>query len=278
MIETIVIDSIEGVMKLISEQEFDPDIGRWRSAFFYRGMPDADFHLTTSIRRNCKQLYKQLEPSILRNFTKYASSEDPTLSQSIWKQMMLGQQHGLPTRLLDWTRSPLIALHFANTENDLDKLDRRDAVVWRIDMRDVNRNLPDKYRAALGSEKSFIFSIDSFGSVVDTLEQYDADMKDSSFVSIEPPSIDPRIINQYAFFSIIPNGIDDIEEFLGKYTEKTVRYVIKKEIKWSVRDMLDQFNVSERIIYPGLDGLSQTLARHYFVKSDPADGTAKGGR
>lgn len=30
--------------------------------------------------------------------------------------------------------------------------------------------------------------------------------------------------------------------------------------------LLDQFNISERIIYPGLDGLSRSLARHYFVK------------
>jgi hypothetical protein len=30
--------------------------------------------------------------------------------------------------------------------------------------------------------------------------------------------------------------------------------------------MLDQLNMSERIVYPGLDGLSRWIARHYFVK------------
>lgn len=266
MIETVVIDSIEKVMELISYQEWNEDIGRMRGSFFFRGMPDARFKLTTSLRMNCKQLHKQLEPAVLRNFTKYASIEDPTLSSSIWKQMMIGQHHGLPTRLLDWTRSPLIALHFANSESNFDKLSKRDSVVWRFDMRDSNRNLPEKYKNELKKENAFVFSVDLLTSLVDSLEQYDKDMGDSSLVNIEPPSVDQRIINQYSFFSIIPSGMEDIEGYLDRYTEKTVRYIIKKEIRWDVRDMLDRFNINERIIYPGLDGLSRSLARHYFVK------------
>jgi hypothetical protein len=57
-----------------------------------------------------------------------------------------------------------------------------------------------------------------------------------------------------------------VAEFLNARTDRTVRYIIKKEIRWQVRDLLDQLNISERIVYPGLDGLSQGLARHYYVK------------
>ena len=60
--------------------------------------------------------------------------------------------------------------------------------------------------------------------------------------------------------------MDDIESFLDSYTNKTVRYVINKNIKWQVRDMLDQLNISERIVYPGLDGLTKWLSRRYYVK------------
>ena len=104
--------------------------------------------------------------------------------------------------------------------------------------------------------------------IVDSIEQYDIDMGAEAFVNIEPPSVDQRIINQYSFFSIIPAGIEDIEDFLEKHTDHTVRYIIRKEIRWAVRDMLDQFNISERILYPGLDGLSTSLARHYFVRNN----------
>ena len=266
MIETVYIDTIDGIMKMISEQKFNEDIGRLRSPYLYRGMPDAKYRLTTSLRLNCKHLHKELEPSVLRNFSKYACIEDPTISNSVWKQMMIGQHHGLPTRLLDWTYSPLIALHFANTETNFDKLEKRDCVIWRLDMQAANENLPSRYRDALRKRRSFVFSVDALTSVVDSIEQYDIDMGSEAFVNIEPPSVDQRIINQYSFFSIIPSGIEDIEDFLEKHTRHTMRYVISKGIRWDIRDMLDQFNISERIMYPGLDGLSRSLARHYFVR------------
>lgn len=266
MIKTVVIDNMEGVMRLISDQEYNSEINRVRSAFLYRGLPDVKFNLTTSIRMNCKHLYKELEPAVLRNFTKYASIEDPTLSSSVWKQMIVGQHYGLPTRLMDWTRSPLIALHFAHSETNFDKLGKRDCVVWRIDMRDVNRNLPKKYTEILKSQNSYVFSVEQLTSIADSLETYDRDMGNTALANIEPPSLDQRIIHQYSLFSVIPNDMTDIEGFLEAHTEKTVKYIIKKEIRWDVRDMLDQLNISERTIYPGLDGLSRTLARHYFVK------------
>ena len=266
MIKTVEIDSIKKVMQLIEDQKFNTEIQRMRSTYFYRGLPDAGYKLTTSLRMNCKHLYGELEPAVLRAFTKYASIEDPELKDSVWRQMIIGQHHGLPTRLMDWTRSPLTALHYASTENNFDKMDMRDSVVWRIDMSEVNENLPRKYRDVLDKNHAFVFSVESLDELVDNLASYDEDMGDSAFVCIEPPSVDQRIINQYSFFSIIPNGMKDIEGFLKKYTRNTVKYIIKKEIRWDVRDLLDQLNINERILYPGLDGLSKTLARHYFVK------------
>ena len=60
--------------------------------------------------------------------------------------------------------------------------------------------------------------------------------------------------------------MEDVETFLSEYTKSSVRFIIRKELRWQVRDLLDQLNISERIVYPGLDGLSEWLARHYYVK------------
>ena len=60
--------------------------------------------------------------------------------------------------------------------------------------------------------------------------------------------------------------MDSPEEFLNTHTENTVCYIIPKNMKWRLRDMLDQMNINERIAFPGLDGLSDWIKRHYFVK------------
>ena len=266
MIQVIEINSLEGLLPLITEQNYRPDLSRYRSWYIYRGMSDASFRLYTSLKRNCKEKTGLLEPAILKNFTKYAAREDPSIERSVWRQMILGQHHGLPTRLLDWSHSPLVALHFAVTEQDLENMEDHDCMVWRTDMTELHSILPEKYRAVLRQNKTNIFSVDMLSHVTTSLEQYDADMGDSAMAVIEPPSIDPRIINQYSFFSVIPGGMEDIEGFLDRNTENSVKYLIKKEMRWRIRDMLDQLNISERIVYPGLDGLSRWIGRHYFVR------------
>ncbi|MBQ6645819.1 MAG: hypothetical protein IJM56_03965, partial [Clostridia bacterium] len=64
------------------------------------------------------------------------------------------------------------------------------------------------------------------------------------------------------------SSITDIEAFFDAHTQETVRFVINKDIRWDIRDLLDQFNVNERIIYPGLDGLTKWITRHYFVRDE----------
>ena len=266
MIEEIVLSDIADVMLMTKDHQYQADIDRYRSSYFYRGVRDAGYDLSTSLRRNCDEAAPQLEGAILRNFTKYASIEDPTLGTSVWKQMIIGQHHGLPTRLLDWTQSSLVALSFATTEADPGMLDKRDCAVWRIDVRELNKCLPPKYRDILDAQKSFIFSVSTLNSIVDSLKQYDEDMGDRSFVCLEPPSVDQRIINQYSFFSVIPSAITNISDFLEKCPARTVKYVIDKSLRWQLRDILDQLNINERIMYPGLDGLSRWIARHYYKK------------
>ena len=261
------IDTIDGIKDLIFEQTYNAAIDRTRSSYFYRGMPDANYELSTSLSRNCKHAYAELEQPMLDNFINYVRIEDPSINESIWKAMVIGQHYGLPTRLLDWTHSTLVALHFANTEENLDKLGKRDCVVWRIDLRDLNRNLPQKYQDYLRSKNTFVFSLDSLAELAPDIKQYDTDMGNAAMVCFEPPSVDQRIVNQYSFFSAVPGGITDLEAFLDAHTENTVKYVIDKSLRWELRDILDQFNINERMIHPGTDGIAKWLARHYYVKT-----------
>ena len=266
MIKEVHVHTLEELMPLLSEQEYRPDLGRNRSPYVYRGMTNASFRMVTSLCRNCKELQRTLEPAILKNFAKYAVIEDPSVAQSVWRQMILGQHHGLPTRLLDWTQSALVALHFAVSEDDLEHMEDHDCMVWRVDIRELHALLPEPYQQVMRQYQAEVFSVDMLGAAAQSLEQYDRDLGDRGMVVLEPPSINARIVNQYSFFSVIPMDMENVEDFLKRETHNTVKYVIDRSLRWRVRDMLDQLNMSERIVYPGLDGLSRWIARHYFVK------------
>ena len=266
MIRKVYVKTLEELSKIIFEQNYNKNINRNRSSFLYRGMPDKKFKLTTSLQRNCKNKKNSLEKAILRNFTKYAANSNPVLENSVWQQLIIGQHHGLPTRLLDWTYSPLMGLHFATSGEELSQMDSHDAVLWKIDIDEINSLLPDRYIEKLKQENAYLFTANMLEFLVDNLEQYDCDMLSNSMVLLEPPSIDQRIINQYSYFSVIPKQIEDIEDFLDRATFNTEKYYIDRNLKWRVRDMLDQMNINERIAYPGLDGLSAWIKRHYYVR------------
>ncbi|MBQ4371198.1 MAG: FRG domain-containing protein [Firmicutes bacterium] len=266
MIKEVRIKTVEELMPLLAGDEYAPELKRYRSSFVYRGVSDSSFRMFTSLRRNCRELSRELEPSILKNYTKYAVLEEPGIEGSVWMQMISGQHHGLPTRLLDWTHSPLVALHFATEEEDMGTMDKHDCMVWKIDIPELHSLLPDKYQKAIDSSRSKVFSVDTLSAVTSDLSEYDEDMGSRSMVIIEPPSTEPRIVNQYSFFAIVPSGIDDIEDYLDKNTQNTVKYIIDKELRWQLRDMLDSLNMSERIVFPSLDGISRWIARHYYVR------------
>ncbi len=86
-------------------------LGRFRSDFAFRGEADGHAHLTTSLFRLGRS-HGEVETHLLRNFRKYARRE-AVPEDSLWNWLGLAKHHGLPTRLLDWTFSPYVALHFA---------------------------------------------------------------------------------------------------------------------------------------------------------------------
>lgn len=93
------ISTIDDIAIFLKRREYDPDIKGYRAPYLYRGLSNDTYRLTTTLSRNCKDKQHILEESILRNFTKYAMINDPTLAESKWRQMIMGQHHGFPTRM-----------------------------------------------------------------------------------------------------------------------------------------------------------------------------------
>jgi hypothetical protein len=215
---------------------------------------------------------RRLELALLRNFRKYAHGE-VARPDSIWDSMALGQHRGLPTRLLDWTYSPLVALHFAT---DDPATFGTEGVVWCVNFVEANKRLPPRLRKILEHEGSDTFTVemlDSFRS----LKEFDALKREPFVVFMEPPAVDRRILNQLALFSLMSSPDARLDDWLESHPKLCRKVRIPAALKWEIRDKLDQANINERVLFPGLDGLSRWLARYYTpaVIAGPrrADGT-----
>lgn len=255
------ITSWADLQELLFSNTYDEKIDRYRSSFIYRGMNDADKTLKTSLAR-LGGTYHLLEKHLLRNFKKYAHT-NALPGRSNWNWLALAQHHGLPSRLLDWTYSPYVALHFAL--NDIHAYDR-DGAIWVLNYVKMNQFLPEKLKAVIDKESSNTFTAEMLDSVCRTLEDLDSLHHEDFLLFLEPPSLDDRIVNQFALFSLLSNSQTLLDDWLEDHDKYYHRIIIPAELKWEIRDKLDQANITERVLFPGLDGLSMWLKRHYSSK------------
>jgi hypothetical protein len=269
LVREATVHSWEELLGALHEGSWRPRLGRHRLTCAYRGAREGD-DLRTGLMRLGGPFWR-VEAAMLRAFRKYARHQvDPRLvSDSLWSWMAVAQHHGLPTRLLDWTHSPFVAMHFATATAQ-----GGDAQIWRVDYRRLNTLLPRKLQRALIAEEADVFSAELLAELAPRLE----DLQRGDFaLFFEPPSLDGRIVNQFALFSLMSDPSASLDAFLRRHPEAVRRIVIPASVAAQARDFLDQSNVTERLLFPGLDGLTRYLKRYYTpATSTPAGESARG--
>jgi hypothetical protein len=251
--------SWQHAIELLYENSWQPGLKRFWSHFAFRGLSDATYRLPTSLIRLGGQFWT-LERHLLRNFRKYSQLGDADQTFSDWKWLTIGQHHGLPTRLLDWTYSPFAALHFATV--NIRHFDR-DGAIWCVDYTKAHQGIPQELRDQQTYSGSDVFTVGMLERVVRDVDQFDRLAPDPFAVFFEPPSMDARIINQFALFSVLSDSRMSFDDWLAPRSHIYRRVIIPKDLKGEIRDKLDQANVTERVLFPGLDGLAAWLTRHY---------------
>jgi hypothetical protein len=260
-VEEIRVSSWGELQDALWADAWQSSLSRFRSDFAFRGRNDAAEQLVTSLQRLGGDV-RDLERHLLRNFRRYAPHEAATLD-SPWNWLALGQHHGLPTRLLDWTHSPLVALHFVTSD---ERQYDRDGVVWMIDYVSAQQEAPEPLRAELDEASMNVFTAESLGRVAAGLRELEG-LGGDFVLFLEPPALNERIVNQYALFSLMSQPERRLDEWLAERPGLARRVVVPAELKWEVRDKLDQANVTERVLFPGLDGLSRWLKRYYLPRA-----------
>jgi len=242
---------------LLFADSWHETLQRHRSDYVFRGEASGSSNLATSLQRLGGSI-ADTERHLLRNFRKYAHGNVVQVDE-LWHWMALAKHHGLATRMLDWTYSPYVALHFATARaSEFD----HDGLIWMVNFVETNKLLPERLRSALENEGMNAMSADLLHDAAPSLAAFDRLGED--FVAFfEPPALDERIVNQYALFSLMPSPHARMDEWLSRHPELVRRVVLPAGLKWEVRDKLDQANITERVLFPGLDGLAMWLKRYF---------------
>lgn len=186
----------------------------------YRGMKSMEYPLIPKIGRivppTAVNSREKNEQEILRLFKERAFQYLDFTPTSDWDWLALGQQYGLPTRLLDWTDNPLVACFFAVNEDSQD-----DGVIYAYHNESyipVDRH-PDPF-------------------------QY---RKVGKFI---PRHITPRITTQGGLFTIHPNPY---EPFVSSDMDKII---LPANLQTELKRTLSRYGVNQFALFPGLDGLA----------------------
>lgn len=248
------------LQEAVFDSTWQSSLQRHRSNFVFRGTPRASHGLETSLQTGG---FEAKERHLLTSFRKYAL-RSAVHGDLVWNWLSLAKHHGLPTRLLDWTYSPYVAMHFAT--HDFRHFDE-DATIWCVDYRKTNELLPDPLCKVARGEDVNIFTTEHLAGVARTLDEFDALARKNDFVVFfEPPSLDERIVNQFALFSLPSSPTLQLQSLLERRAATYRKIILPAALKWEIRDKLDQANITERVLFPGLDGLSQWLKRYFATR------------
>lgn len=216
-------------------------------ATWFRGHANSAWILLPGILRNPSGLS---EGSSLARFKQSAAMLTERLPTSSFDWTFLMQHYGVPTRLLDWTESPLVALFFAVQENDPSG---SDSAVWCLKPTILNKNagISDP------NEDQYIPSFDD-----DELKPYAAETIRGSRVELQPIATiatrnNARIQAQMGTFTIhhtLKTAIEDVGD--GSHAFK---YIIPQTNRANIQKELRLLGLTQFSLFPELTSVGSIL-------------------
>lgn len=262
-IREITVHTLGELLDRCTPAEPDPVTGRRRDTGVYRGAFDATRPLLTSLDRlggvDPPHRKARLEGHILRNFIRYARPHLDPGATSDWDHLVMAQHHGVPTRLLDWTYSPLVAAHFATRSS---RRGSTQPAIWRLDWQRLHDVFGFPPLALLVADLERLRGGDQ---PLTPWRLFDEREGAPFACLLEPPSIDARIVVQAATFTLCSDHLRSFDAFLADHglEDALTKFVIPPAEAGRLRDQLDLVGFDERRLFPDLDGVAASLRRYY---------------
>lgn len=202
-------------------EELNDFLSRYQNpkTFYFRGQSSVDWELKPKAGR--EPFKKVKDKTIFEAWKRQAYQFIQKDFSNDWDWLSLAQHNGLPTRLLDWTRNPLIAAFFAANE-----LPERDGVIYIVEFKryiDISKNDPFDFKGIR---------------------------------AFHPKIVANRLHSQQGLFSFHSDPSAELTEESDNV--KTLdQIIIRTEFKQSLLSKLNYYGVNALKLFPDLEGLSK---------------------
>jgi hypothetical protein len=194
----------------------------------------------------------------------YHERTPPILNTVDWLAMM--QHYGAPTRLLDWTRSPYVALYFALREDS-----NGDSVLWAIDLKWLRERADELFRIHHSDypiEPDFDGRLDYINGAIRSDQN-----RHPIVVPVTPRQLNQRMTTQQGELLYNLHGwIAFSKTLLGMlihpaHVERQVvgRVIVRRDERIKLLEELRRMNIGEASLFPGLDGFARSLGHNLDI-------------
>lgn len=254
------------------------------TTFFYRGHPSFTYLLKPSVYRDARLvehedvMFKELILRCPNDFTSLAST-----FQSLVKM----QHYGLPTRLLDLTANPLIALYFACDPADPPS-ESGEVVAFGIPTNEVKYYDSDTVsvianvarrpasfvvppanltKTKFNKEPTIRYLLHEIKQEKPYFEPEIVREQLESVVCVRPKLENPRIIRQdgaFLLFGVAGSKLTAAsvpDHYIANFSSKRI-LVIGSE-KHRIRNQLESLGIFQGTVYPEIDRVAEFLKSHY---------------
>jgi len=213
---------------------------------WFRGQSDIDWSIAPSIARKGKDPIAR-EWALYKRFRQNAGRLASDKPATDWDWYLLMQHFGLPTRLLDWTESPLTALYFAVEDS---KSSKKDGVLWVIS--------PTALNGSLGFPSSVKNDLPCIGLDLE-LEGYRIDEVRKTKTFLSPvaaiaPRNSARMVAQHGVFVVYHGDFVPLDKLAD--TSFAWRYKIPSSSKSKLLEELAALSISRLSLFPELPNVA----------------------
>lgn len=250
------VNSVHDLLDLLSG--FDSD-------WVFRGQTNSEWLLEPGVERLLPCNAKWPDQSVLYHLEKlglddFQRGAHHFLKEDVVPKSKLGwlslmQHHGAPTRLLDFTQSPYVALYFA-TES-VSFLDDKKSAIWAINYNHINEKNKIRYKNLKGKELyADIWGEDD--AVFDVCE----DFSESLIMVVDPYVKNQRLFVQQGTFLLASNFSKSLGDSIsnvnlyGNTADYVCRIDFPHSMVFQLIEQLQRMNINNNTIYPGIDGFA----------------------